>query len=199
MGTRNLTVIIKDNTVKLSQYGQWDGYFSYTGEKFLTFVNENLIDRFHGLDEFKKAVDNLIQATPEYLDQVDKVYKEMQNINDTIVPLSIMFPQFCRDTGVEILNMINKIRFEIRDNKFAVVINTDIMCIEYINVIDLDNDSIYMLTCDKFNKDAKKEVKNKIVNNLFTNKGFTCYYTSSIKDVQPVKEVRKYAKEIGIY
>lgn len=208
MGTRNLTVIIKDNTVKLSQYGQWDGYFSCTGEKFLTFVNENLIDRYHGkgrklkttvrLNDFKEVVDSLVQATPEYLDKVNKVYEEMQNINDTIIPLPIMFPQFSRDTGVEILNMINKIGYRIRDNKFAVVIDTDIMCIQYINVIDLDNDSIYMLTCDEFNKDAEKEVKNEIVNNLFTNKGFACYYTSSIKDVKPVKEVRKYVEEIGL-
>ena len=42
MGTRNLTVVIKDNEIKLSQYGQWDGYFSYSGKKFLEFVKGNL-------------------------------------------------------------------------------------------------------------------------------------------------------------
>lgn len=208
MGTRNLTVIIKDNAVKLSQYGQWDGYFSCTGVKFLNFVRENLIDRKHGkgrrlkttvrLDEFKEVVDNLIQATSEYLDKVDKAYKEMQNVNSTVIPFSLMFPQFCRDTGVEILNLINNARYDIRDNKFAVVVDTDIMCIQYINVIDLDNDSIYMLTCDNFNTDAELEVSNEIVNNLFTNKGFACYYTSKISEVKSVKEVSKHVKEIGL-
>ena len=134
MGTRNLTVIIKDNTVKLSQYGQWDGYFSCTGVKFLNFVRENLIDRKHGkgrrlkttvrLDEFKEVTNNLIQATSEYLDKVDKAYKEMAKLDDVVLPFSLMFPQFCRDTGVEILNLINNARYDIRDNKFAVVIDT---------------------------------------------------------------------------
>ena len=208
MGTRNLTVIIKDNTVKLSQYGQWDGYFSCTGVKFLNFVNENLIDRKHGkgrklkttvrLDEFKQVVDNLISATPEYLDKVDKAYKEMSNIDGAIIPFSIMFPQFCRDTGVEILDILNNVRYEIRSNKFAVVVDTDIMCIQYINVIDLDKDSIYMLTTDSFNTDAEIEVSNEIVNRLFVNKGFACYYTSKISEVGTVKEVSKHVKEIGL-
>ena len=42
MGTRHLTVVIKDNEIKLSQYGQWDGYFIYTGVKFLEFVKGKL-------------------------------------------------------------------------------------------------------------------------------------------------------------
>ena len=208
MGTRNLTVIIKDNTVKLSQYGQWDGYFSCTGVKFLNFVNTCLLDRKHGkgrrlktttrLDEFKEIVDNLIQATPEYLDKVDKTYKEMVNIKDVVIPFSLMFPQFCRDTGVEILYILDRIKYDVRDNKFAVVVDTDIMCIQYINVIDLDNDSIYMLTCDNFNTDAELEVSNKIVNRLFTNKGFACYYASKISEVKSVKEISKHVKEIGL-
>ena len=47
MGTRNLTVIIHDGKIKLSQYGQYDGYFSYTGVKFLEFVKENLQGKNH--------------------------------------------------------------------------------------------------------------------------------------------------------
>ena len=43
MGTRGLTVIVKDNQIKLSNYGQWDSYFDYTGIKFLEFCKENKI------------------------------------------------------------------------------------------------------------------------------------------------------------
>ena len=67
-----------------------------------------------------------------------------------------------------------------------------------IHVIDLDNDSIYMLTSDSFNTDAELEVSNEIVNNLFTNKGFACYYASKISEVKSVKEVSKHVKEIGL-
>ena len=42
MGTRNLTVIIKDNEIKLSQYGHWDGYFNVEGKKCVNFCREYL-------------------------------------------------------------------------------------------------------------------------------------------------------------
>ena len=42
MGTRGLTVIIKDGKVKLSQYQQYDSYFSETGVEFIDFCNRVL-------------------------------------------------------------------------------------------------------------------------------------------------------------
>lgn len=72
MGTRNLTVIVKDNKIKLSQYGQWDGYFNGQGENFVTFVREYLQTE-HGLKKFKQKLDFLKEGD-------DKTYDELLGI-----------------------------------------------------------------------------------------------------------------------
>jgi hypothetical protein len=40
MGTRNLTVAIYNNQVKIAQYGQWDGYPSGQGNTILEFLKK---------------------------------------------------------------------------------------------------------------------------------------------------------------
>lgn len=55
MGTRNLTVVVKDGTHKIAQYGQWDGYPSGVGADILTFLADptnvealrSIADRVH--------------------------------------------------------------------------------------------------------------------------------------------------------
>ena len=40
MGTRNLTVVVKDEQVRVAQYGQWDGYPEVTGRGILKILRE---------------------------------------------------------------------------------------------------------------------------------------------------------------
>ena len=72
MGTRNLTVVIKDNQVKLSQYGQWDGYFRVTGKKFINFVKNT------DLKDFSKKIDLLKECDSAYITNTEKNFLEMQ-------------------------------------------------------------------------------------------------------------------------
>ena len=63
MGTRNLTVIIKDGQIRLSQYCQWDGYFTSAGVEFLQFVKDNLQDKSkrkmkYRIEKFAEKVEN---------------------------------------------------------------------------------------------------------------------------------------------
>ena len=78
MGTRNLTVVIKDNEIKLSQYGQWDGYFSYSGKKFLEFVKGNLQSknkeqRNYLIEKFGEKIDTLEDVNEQYYDDIIKM------------------------------------------------------------------------------------------------------------------------------
>ena len=52
MGTRNITSVILDGKQVVCQYGQWDGYPTYTGVKILEFLQSC------DMDHFKKALNN---------------------------------------------------------------------------------------------------------------------------------------------
>ena len=209
MGTRNFTVIIKDGKIKLSQYGQWDGYFSYTGKKFLEFVKEKLqgtenVEESHGnrMKIFAEKVDLLQPVSPDYLDKVEKAHESMHT-EEFYIPYKVMFPQFHRDTGVKILNLINSIETIDMLNKengegklkFPVEIDRDYMCAEFINVINMDTDMIYMLTTHEF--EGGSQYTTKVINHI-ENAGFRCWYKSKIVDLPSIEVIQKYKDSIKL-
>ena len=205
MGTRNLTVIISDNEVKLSQYGQWDGYFSYTGEKFINFVREHLKGnkKTHEylLKLFKEKVSTLGGVDQSYINMIKEKHEEfsadnhVKNKSDYAIPLNIMFPQFSRDTGVEILNIIqrNCEPFYMRGKKFPVYLDKDTSFVEFIYIINLDTDEIYMLTYHEFKGEPLTTCE--LVDKLFK---MPCWYKSSIATLPTVKQIEKYKISIGL-
>ena len=213
MGTRNLTIIVKDNKIKLAQYGQWDGYFSCTGKKFLEFVKANIQGRRKSLhkwclQEFGKRVDILKPVTQAYIDMAKRNNEDMKT--DTLmIPFENMFPQFSRNTGVKILDIINKLEpfyltepvynkktkdYDRKQFGFPVLLdNTIAWDAEFINVIDLDNDKIYMLTFHEFN--GKKFEVPKVVSSVYD---MPCWYSHDIATLPSIKAIQKYKEEIGL-
>lgn len=206
MGTRHLTVVIKDNEIKLSQYGQWDGYFTCTGTKFLEFVKGNLQAKN------KKKQKSLIETFGEKIDMLkevdEKTYQEFidirekygfdntQNKSQFAIPFDIMFPQFSRDTGVRILDIINRIQpYMFNPNyKFPVILEYDrVGCTEFANVINLDTQEIYMLTTHEFKGVPLSTCE--LVENLYHH---DCWYKSSIKDIPTIAKIKKYKESIGL-
>lgn len=201
MGTRNLTVIIKDNKIRLSQYGQWDGYFDYTGIRFIEFVKNNLQgkkDTDMRISDFASKVDLLKATTKAYLDEILSIgekYCTSAGDKKYVIPFSIMFPQFSRDTGIKILDLINSLRaFELGNQKFPVSLDYDKdgWC-EYANVINLDTKEIYMLTCHEFK--GKELDTCELVKDTYTMK---CFYKSNIVDLPSIKEIKKQVKALGL-
>lgn len=93
MGTRNFTSVILEGKQVVCQYGQWDGYPSYTGTKILEFLRD--VD----IEQFKKALQNTTisltdwdvastytgstkQTQPIY----EKVWQEQMELNKTRKP-----------------------------------------------------------------------------------------------------------------
>lgn len=204
MGTRNLTIIIKDNKIRLSQYGQWDGYFSYTGVKFLKFVRENLQGKSPTthkdlMERFAEKVDLLKPCSDKYYENLmDKVlpFTEWDDNSDYIIPFTTLFPQFSRDTGVEILNVINRLhKFELAGKHFPIILenNESGMC-EYANVINMDTDEIYMLTVHDFKGEPQTTCE--LLENF--NLGMKCYYKEHIMCVLSIANCKKLVKELGL-
>ena len=207
MGTRHLTVVIKDNEIKLSQYGQWDGYFTYSGTKFLEFVKENLQSKSkkkqkYRIATFGEKVELLKQVDEKTMQEV-RAIREKYDFDNTLnksqfaIPFNIMFPQFSRDTGVEILDIIDKLQpYMFNSNyKFPVILDFDgVGCTEFVNVINLDTEEIYMLTTHEFKGVPLPTCE--LVENVYEH--HDCWYKSSIKDIPTIAKIKKYKESIGL-
>jgi hypothetical protein len=99
MGTRNLTVV-KDleGTTKIAQYGQWDGYPSYSGIKVLEFLRDK-VNRDNLLVELQNV---------EFVDdqKVDELYKQYESTDWENKEFLNAYPGLHRDTGVGILEVV---------------------------------------------------------------------------------------------
>ena len=62
MGTRNITSVILDGKQVVCQYGQWDGYPTYTGVKIMEFLRDR------DLSQFRKALGNTRITVTDYMD-----------------------------------------------------------------------------------------------------------------------------------
>jgi len=104
MGTRNLTKVIdKDGITRVAQYGQWDGYPSYTGTRILGFIKE-----YKMIDKIEMSLAKARFITPAESDEIFKPYTDDNGMMtfDQGADFSSMFPSLTRDTGCDILKVL---------------------------------------------------------------------------------------------
>lgn len=94
MGTRNSTLVKLNGELKVAQYGQWDGYPSGQGLTVLKFCKNN------NLQVFAEKLKDYGELTDK---DIDKINLELKKTNKS---LSTLFPEYCRDTAADILEMI---------------------------------------------------------------------------------------------
>jgi hypothetical protein len=99
MGTRNLTVV-KDlqGTTKIAQYGQWDGYPSYSGIEALKFLRDK-VNRDNLLVELQN-----VQFVGD--EEVDQLYKQFETTDWENKDFLNAYPGLHRDTGIGILEVV---------------------------------------------------------------------------------------------
>lgn len=106
MGTRNLTMVIKDEKTRIAQYGQWDGYPSGQGKTIM-----ELLSRYDEL-AFKFQLDKCRFVDDEKQKEIDAFYKSI-GVNDGWLNMQQArdfknkYPFFSRDNGANILNLVN--------------------------------------------------------------------------------------------
>jgi len=101
MGTRNLTVVKNvEGTTKIAQYGQWDGYPSYSGIQALEFLRNK---DWQALLQSKL---DLVQFVGD--EEVDQLYKQFETTDWENKDFLNAFPGLHRDTGIGILEVVAK-------------------------------------------------------------------------------------------
>ncbi len=126
MGTRNLTVVVKDGEYKVAQYGQWDGYISGAGFSILEYLRN--WDRAKFEENLKKVVFLKDEVTIEALFNSPK--KMLVH----------------RDTGCKILQVIEECDFETIELCNGIGFAEDSLFCEYAYVVDLDANRLEVYT-----------------------------------------------------
>jgi hypothetical protein len=137
MGTRHLTVVVVDGDVKVSQYGQWDGYPSGQGTTILDFLlNKGGLD-VSFVEKVKKC---------RYLD--DQEYKELwascgadPEAEWVSMDVSSLFgsryPWLSRNAGGEVLILINNSEDGLALKNSIAFAGDSLFC-EWAYVVDYD-------------------------------------------------------------
>jgi len=99
MGTRNLTIVKNlEGTTKIAQYGQWDGYPSYSGIQALNFLRDK------SNQTLLHAKLDLVQFVGD--EEVDTLYKQYESTDWENKDFLNAYPGLHRDTGVGILEVV---------------------------------------------------------------------------------------------
>lgn len=105
MGTRNLTKVIdKDGTLRVAQYGQWDGYPSAQGVNILEFISQ-----YGMLDKIEKSLVKCRFVEQQVIDNAWFAYEaqsKWDELRKDFNGFGIAFPSLSRDTGSDILKVI---------------------------------------------------------------------------------------------
>ena len=104
MGTRFLTAVFADGQYRVAQYGQWDGYPECAGVNILHFLRDELDER-----RFRAELGKLHWVDPVKLKELFLRFgaeKDGSISIDNHDRLKRAFPEFHRDTGEDILRLI---------------------------------------------------------------------------------------------
>lgn len=151
MGTRNLTIVRKDNQVKIAKYGQWDGYPSGLGIDLLAFLKTVTIERLNEIINYARIPSEL----------------EIDTIN-TFEDWVTRWPHMSRDCdGAKLLNILNQSN---GDEEFLVPSSeefaADSLFCEWCYVIDLDTNTLEVYTGFNRNPLKGKNEKFKYLNSV---------------------------------
>lgn len=139
MGTRNLTMVILNNEIKVAQYGQWDGYPSGQGRRIIKFISrmnkKKFVERLKNVKFISvEEIENRMRACG--WKETGRGTFSIEYGKDAL--WNTTYPELSRDIGAKILKRIyNGKAKELKDSSaFA----SDGLYCEWGYVLDLDND-----------------------------------------------------------
>lgn len=143
MGTRNLTIILKNNEHKVAQYCQWDGYPDGQGLVAYNLLKGNLADIEQSLDKCRWITEEDIEyimgeATRRKKEEEGEWDEETEIISiDVSRAFESLYPHLLRDHGALVLDTIINAAEEIFLNDGIDFAADDLFC-EWIWIVDFD-------------------------------------------------------------
>ena len=122
MGTRNLTVVKdKAGTNRIAQYGQWDGYPSYSGIQALNFLRDE------GNQALLSAKLDLVQFITD--EECDELYNASKSSTDwENKDFLTAYPGLHRDTGIGILSVVANAVYPVKSIDNTEFANDSLFC-----------------------------------------------------------------------
>ena len=140
MGTRNLT-IVKNNLgeTKIAQYGQWDGYPSYSGIQALEFLR----------DKYNQTLLNVKLDLVQFVgdEEVDTLYKQYESTDWENKDFLNAYPGLHRDTGIGILSVVANATAPIKSVDNTEFAKDDLFC-EGIYEVDFSTNKFTTIYAD---------------------------------------------------
>jgi hypothetical protein len=140
MGTRNLTVVKNlEGTTKIAQYGQWDGYPSYSGIQALEFLRNK---DWQALLQSKL---DLVEFVGD--EEVDELYKQFESTDWENKDFLNAYPGLHRDSGIGILAIVANATFPIKTVDNSEFANDSLFC-EGIYEVDFSTNKFTTIYAD---------------------------------------------------
>jgi len=169
MGTRNLTVVIYNDKIKVAQYGQWDGYPEGQGRTILKFLHAMMQEEFvEVLKHVRFMQDDDREVLQAYLTSIGA--KDGWCTLEQAKLLDEKYPLLNRDVGGFILALICQQTAQEIILENAYTFAADSLFCEWAYVIDLDTNVFEVYKGFNKKKLSKKDrfyslQKDKDVNN----------------------------------
>lgn len=137
MGTRNLTLVKIDDTIKVAQYCQWDGYPEGQGQTVLQFLHST------NIGQFKEKVRLLTEATEE---EITAAWKATGSNGQSATieqsdKMKQAYPHWHRDQGADVLQQIMDSPTPLK-MQLDVEFGFDSLFCEWAYLIDLDANTL---------------------------------------------------------
>jgi hypothetical protein len=146
MGTRNLTMVQKNNKLVVAQYGQWDGYPSGQGALVLGFAKK-ISSKLNRI-KFEKQLKKCVSITEN---ECEKLYESVLGPSyskdgwitiEQSNKLKNAFPTLHRDTGADVLDIIFHSKDEIIYLEDSSSFAGDSLFCEWAYLINLDTNQL---------------------------------------------------------
>lgn len=139
MGTRGLTIVKYQGQIMVAQYGQWDHYPTGQGKTIQKFLKNN----YKGENKkiFKKHLleSNFVTMHEAESDINSVVFDRNQTSEEESDSFNFVFPQYSRDTGAEILELILNGPVPLQN---SLDFKNDTLFCDYHYTLDLDTEMI---------------------------------------------------------